>query len=118
MPPQVHAHVSPATGRVTYRGKVLNRTARVADKAGSGQVWCTQPVWEKCRAGGEHVVMDHGIDGTPLRPVQLKVRHACRVAGCVLTGLQQWALAVGFTSTVQDGTVHSSTVQSCTAAFF
>ncbi len=34
----VHAEVNAVTGRMSYRGKVMNRTSRIAHKASSGQV--------------------------------------------------------------------------------
>ncbi len=36
-----HAHLS-CTASAPRSGRVMNRTARVADKAGSGHVWCTK----------------------------------------------------------------------------
>lgn len=38
-PSQVLTEISPATGRMTFRGKVMNRAARIASKATSGKVW-------------------------------------------------------------------------------
>ncbi len=37
----VTCDVSPATARLAYRGRPMNRAARVVDKVPSGQVWCT-----------------------------------------------------------------------------
>ncbi len=39
---QVTCDVSPATARLSYSGRPMNRAARVADKCPSGQVWCSE----------------------------------------------------------------------------
>ncbi|KXZ52657.1 hypothetical protein GPECTOR_9g702 [Gonium pectorale] len=36
-----------ASGRLSYRGKVMNRAARIAGIAGAGQVLCSGAVWEE-----------------------------------------------------------------------
>ncbi|KXZ55647.1 hypothetical protein GPECTOR_2g1197 [Gonium pectorale] len=43
------AEVSVVTGRVSYRGRVMNRAARIASKASAGQVWCSDVVWRAAR---------------------------------------------------------------------
>ncbi|GIL92903.1 hypothetical protein Vretifemale_20384 [Volvox reticuliferus] len=40
-----------ASGRLTYRGKVMNRASRVAGKAAAGQVVCTDACWRGCLEG-------------------------------------------------------------------
>ncbi|GFR47145.1 hypothetical protein Agub_g8835 [Astrephomene gubernaculifera] len=37
-----------SSGRLSYRGKVMNRASRVAGKAAAGQVLCTDAVWKGC----------------------------------------------------------------------
>lgn len=39
-----------ASGRLGYRGKVMNRASRVAGKAAAGQVLCTDVCWQACLA--------------------------------------------------------------------
>lgn len=43
----VTAELHPYSGRLNYRGKVLNRAARVANQAAPGQVVCTARVWSR-----------------------------------------------------------------------
>lgn len=43
---QVLGEVHAMTGRMTYRGKVMNRAARVASTASTGQVLCSADAWE------------------------------------------------------------------------
>ncbi|KAG1664272.1 hypothetical protein FOA52_009774 [Chlamydomonas sp. UWO 241] len=66
----VQADVSPVTGRMSYRGKVMNRAARICAKASSGMQWCSAAVWDqvvsKC---GEHLP---SILGTELGAFNLK----------------------------------------------
>ncbi|KAG2484543.1 hypothetical protein HYH03_016678 [Edaphochlamys debaryana] len=42
----VNVEVNAATGRMTYRGKVMNRTSRIAHKAASEQILCSREAWE------------------------------------------------------------------------
>lgn len=42
---EVTAEVSRTTCRLTYRGRVMNRTSRIAHKAGPGQVLCSSDAW-------------------------------------------------------------------------
>jgi len=42
----VSGDMSAVTGRLNYRGKVMNRAARIAERAFSGQCWCSAGVWE------------------------------------------------------------------------
>ncbi|MEW5319055.1 MAG: hypothetical protein WDW38_010231 [Sanguina aurantia] len=41
----MRTQISPATGRMTYRGRAINRAARIADKATSGAVLCSEGAW-------------------------------------------------------------------------
>jgi hypothetical protein len=53
------------------RGRVMNRAARIADKAGSGQVWCSEASWLQYESlpGSKQ-----NVDCQPLGPFVLKVR--------------------------------------------
>ncbi|MEW5301501.1 MAG: hypothetical protein WDW36_004359 [Sanguina aurantia] len=41
----MRTQISPATGRMTYRGRAINRAARIASKATSGAVLCSDGAW-------------------------------------------------------------------------
>ncbi|GLI65581.1 hypothetical protein VaNZ11_009154, partial [Volvox africanus] len=53
-----------ASGRLTYRGKVMNRASRVAGKAAAGQVVCTDACWRGCLEGASAAAAanDNGVD--------------------------------------------------------
>ncbi len=40
-----------SSGRLSYRGRVMNRAARIAGTASPGQVLCSGAVWAACEAG-------------------------------------------------------------------
>ncbi|MEW5318951.1 MAG: hypothetical protein WDW38_010130 [Sanguina aurantia] len=42
----VRTHISPSTGRMTYRGRAMNRAARIAAKAPGGVVLCSDDAWQ------------------------------------------------------------------------
>ncbi|KAF5830916.1 hypothetical protein DUNSADRAFT_13848 [Dunaliella salina] len=42
----VKADLHAATARVDFRGKVMNRAARISSMAKCGQVWCSRGAWE------------------------------------------------------------------------
>ncbi|KAF5841267.1 nucleotide cyclase, partial [Dunaliella salina] len=42
----VKADLHAATARVTFRGRVMNRAARISNVAKCGQVWCSEGAWE------------------------------------------------------------------------
>jgi class 3 adenylate cyclase len=42
---RVSMSVHPAIGRMTYRGRPMNKAARVCGEARRGQVWATQDAW-------------------------------------------------------------------------
>ncbi|KAG2486342.1 hypothetical protein HYH03_015046 [Edaphochlamys debaryana] len=50
-----------ASGRLSYRGKVMNRAARIAGVAAAGQVLCSGAVWEAATAAGMPAVARAGI---------------------------------------------------------
>jgi hypothetical protein len=47
---RVTAAVNPTTGRMDYRGRAMNRAARVASKAATGQVVCSAAAWDAAEA--------------------------------------------------------------------
>lgn len=56
-----------------YRGKFMNRAARISSKAPSGSCWCSEAVWQ---AAEEQVsaefVANLGLVGEHMGPFQLK----------------------------------------------
>jgi len=40
--------INPVTGRMDYKGRVLNRAARISAKAASGKVWVSDAAWRGC----------------------------------------------------------------------
>ncbi|KAG1669680.1 hypothetical protein FOA52_002064 [Chlamydomonas sp. UWO 241] len=68
----VEADVSPVTGRMTYRGKVMNRAARICGKASSGTQWCSAAVWEQVVATCGDQLPSTGVLGTELGAFELK----------------------------------------------
>ncbi|KAG2501916.1 hypothetical protein HYH03_000414 [Edaphochlamys debaryana] len=50
----VHIEISPSTGRMSYRGRVMNRAARISAKATSGAVLVSEEAWAACR-GAAHL---------------------------------------------------------------
>ncbi|KAG1660556.1 hypothetical protein FOA52_002000 [Chlamydomonas sp. UWO 241] len=69
---QVQADVSPVTGRMTYRGKVMNRAARICGKASSGMQWCSAAVWDQVESTCGEKLPSNGIMGTELGAFALK----------------------------------------------
>lgn len=67
------AELSPVTGRMIYRGKFMNRAARISAKAPSGTCWCSEGAWEgaKEQATAE-LISSLGLVGDRLGPFQLK----------------------------------------------
>ncbi|GIL62432.1 hypothetical protein Vafri_16661 [Volvox africanus] len=53
----VHATINSATGRVSYRGRVMNRASRIASSASSGQVLCSRDLYD---AAAALVLTTHG----------------------------------------------------------
>lgn len=67
---QVSGEVHPLTGRMSYRGRVMNRAARIASVAGTGQVYCSGAVWSF--AEGDDKLKGMGISGLSLGEQKLK----------------------------------------------
>jgi class 3 adenylate cyclase len=66
--------VNPTTGRIAYRGRLMNRAARIAGKAASGQVWLmNQAVHIAGKAGAPNELVGGSMDATathrPFLPV-------------------------------------------------
>ncbi|GFH21293.1 guanylate cyclase domain-containing protein, partial [Haematococcus lacustris] len=67
---RVAATVMPQTGRIHYRGKVMNRAARVCSRCLPGQVLATGLVWEySAQQGGLQAA---GVRGDALGPAEMK----------------------------------------------
>ncbi|KAG2485784.1 hypothetical protein HYH03_015495 [Edaphochlamys debaryana] len=58
-----------SSGRLSYRGRVMNRAARVAGVAAAGQVLCTVGAWDACEQEG---IYDDGVSGISLGAMSLK----------------------------------------------
>ncbi|KAJ9533873.1 hypothetical protein QJQ45_026962 [Haematococcus lacustris] len=87
---RVHADINPVTARMTYRqgsypqaalgvlavlvrrGRVMNRAARIADKAHSGSVWCSRAAWEGCSQACPELMTQLGVKGHSLGQFSLK----------------------------------------------
>ncbi|KAG1678409.1 hypothetical protein FOA52_015176 [Chlamydomonas sp. UWO 241] len=70
---KVQADVSPVSGRMTYRGRVMNRAARISGKASAGMQWCSTAVWEQANGQSTRArVLAAGIRGTHLGAFPLK----------------------------------------------
>ncbi|KAG2446180.1 hypothetical protein HXX76_000773 [Chlamydomonas incerta] len=63
-----------SSGRLSYRGRVMNRAARIAGTASPGQVLCSGAVWAACEAGMAAVPLSVGgqLLGVSLGKVALK----------------------------------------------
>ncbi|KAL6755782.1 nucleotide cyclase [Haematococcus lacustris] len=61
------ADLHAVTGRVTYRGKVMNRAARICGSAKSGQVWASSGAWDAAQHDLNNRVgsLSYGPGGTP-----------------------------------------------------
>ncbi|KAG2490196.1 hypothetical protein HYH03_011323 [Edaphochlamys debaryana] len=84
-----------ASGRLSYRGRVMNRAARIAGIAAAGQVLCSAGTWEACEGGGADTGLGLGLGGglsdgvgaVRLGPMGLKgITHPVEVVQCVLLG--------------------------------
>ncbi|KAG1677569.1 hypothetical protein FOA52_014467 [Chlamydomonas sp. UWO 241] len=69
---RVQADVSPVTGRMAYRGKVMNRAARICGKASSGMQWCSAAVWDQVVSTCGEQLPSTGILSTELGAFGLK----------------------------------------------
>ncbi|KAL6761996.1 nucleotide cyclase [Haematococcus lacustris] len=47
---EVACDLTPANGRFNYRGRCLNRAARINGLAVSGQIWCSETAWANTQA--------------------------------------------------------------------
>ncbi|KAG2493662.1 hypothetical protein HYH03_008176 [Edaphochlamys debaryana] len=73
--------INATTGRMAYRGRPMNRAARIASKALAGQVHCSSGVWHAAadrlavvaRAGGEDAVTASSLGLHSLKGVMEKI---------------------------------------------
>ena len=72
---EVHTSLNPATGRMSYWGKVMNRAARIAGQATSSQVSGAEAVHSACR-------QPRSTSGSGTRP--LHVSHIASHRLCLL----------------------------------
>ncbi|GIL79831.1 hypothetical protein Vretifemale_9103 [Volvox reticuliferus] len=100
----VLARLHTMTGRMTYRGKVMNRAARISAAASSGQVLCSSEAWESCTASASALRL---VSATSLGLFQLKgIQERIEVFHCTY---QRHALSsTRRSSTVSVGLVSSS----------
>ncbi|KAG1668573.1 hypothetical protein FOA52_007307 [Chlamydomonas sp. UWO 241] len=83
----VQADVSPVTGRMTYRGRVMNRAARICGKASCGMQWCSVAAWEHASKKVLDQLPSLGIVGTELGAFELKgISSAEQLVQCALGG--------------------------------
>ena len=78
---ECHSEVSPVTGRMTYRGKVMNRSARISAKAPSGTCWCSDAVWS---GATQESTCQACFIGQPLGSFKLKGLPAIDMVQCSL----------------------------------
>ena len=82
---QVLGEVHAMTGRMTYRGKVMNRAARIASTASTGQVLCSSDSWQLAMSADSQVRPPRRREGSGRvsRGVVAHVgaRHAVAVGG-------------------------------------
>lgn len=69
---QVLGEVHAMTGRMTYRGKVMNRAARIASTASTGQVLCSSDSWQLAASTDSEVMVAAKASGTTLGQFRLK----------------------------------------------
>ncbi|KAL6757273.1 hypothetical protein V8C86DRAFT_2435596 [Haematococcus lacustris] len=53
---EVACDLTPANGRFNYRGRCLNRAARINSLAASGQVWCSETAWANTLAALQPII--------------------------------------------------------------
>ncbi|KXZ47871.1 hypothetical protein GPECTOR_32g484 [Gonium pectorale] len=69
-----------ASGRLSYRGRVMNRAARIAGIAAAGQVLCSGTVWEAC---GHQPGFGERVCGVSLGRMSLKgISNPIEVVQC------------------------------------
>lgn len=69
---QVLGEVHAMTGRMTYRGKVMNRAARIASTASTGQVLCSADSWELMQSRDMAALTASKITSSSLGQFRLK----------------------------------------------
>ncbi|GLI68041.1 hypothetical protein VaNZ11_012364 [Volvox africanus] len=100
----VLARLHTMTGRMTYRGKVMNRAARISAAASSGQVLCSSEAWESCTASASALRL---VSATSLGLFQLKgIQERIEVFHC--TYQRHMPSSTRRSSTVSVGVVSSS----------
>ncbi|GIL52673.1 hypothetical protein Vafri_8489 [Volvox africanus] len=100
----VLARLHTMTGRMTYRGKVMNRAARISAAASSGQVLCSSEAWEYCTASASALRL---VSATSLGLFQLKgIQERIEVFHC--TYQRHMPSSTRRSSTVSVGLVSSS----------
>ncbi|KAG1676528.1 hypothetical protein FOA52_000071 [Chlamydomonas sp. UWO 241] len=83
----VQADVSPVTGRMTYRGRVMNRAARICGKVSCGMQWCSVAAWEHASRKVLEQLPSLGIVGTELGAFTLKgITGDVQLVQCALGG--------------------------------
>ncbi len=77
-----------ASARLEYRGKVMNRAARIAAFASAGQVCVSAGLWQAAEAAGDFAdpqqrpIVGHSMGLVPLKGVTT----AMEIIGCVRKG--------------------------------
>ncbi|GFR47140.1 hypothetical protein Agub_g8830 [Astrephomene gubernaculifera] len=66
------AALNGATGRVAYRGRVMNRAARISSQATAGQVLCSRAAWQAACEAEEGGPAAHGLTALSLGAKTLK----------------------------------------------
>ena len=69
------SEISPCTGRLIYRGRVMNRASRISSMAPSGLCWCSLNAWQEAerQAGSSDALLyDYEVQGWEVGSVELK----------------------------------------------
>ena len=69
------AHINTNTGRLDYRGKPMNRAARISAFAKSNQVLCSRAVWQDGLGCPGRRLQHMGVLGVSLGGQAFKVRE-------------------------------------------
>jgi class 3 adenylate cyclase len=72
---QTSSEISPCTGRLIYRGRVMNRAARISAKTPSSSCWCSSNTWREAEmlAGGSDALLDDfEVEGWPIGTIEFK----------------------------------------------
>lgn len=93
----VTGDVNPLTGRMTYRGRVMNRAARISAAAPSGQVHCSAAVWGSSQSKPEVAasqVVATNLGYQDLKGVNEKIEvYWCRLGTDILRTSRRSSLA-------------------------